>query len=58
MVGGVVMKEANSMINEDILLFKELDKGIEDMENNQVTPHTESMEILKQRYKEYVLQNS
>jgi hypothetical protein len=42
---------------EDVVLFKALDKGIDDMENNRVTPHKETMEELKRRYKEYVLQN-
>lgn len=38
-------------------LLGELDKGIDDMENNRVTAHEDTMKILMQRYEDYVLQN-
>ena len=38
-------------------LFEELDKGIDDMEKGRITPHEETMSILKQRYEDHVLQN-
>ena len=56
MIGGIAMDTPISIIN-DTELLKELDKGIDDMENNRVTPHEESMKILMQRYNDYVLQN-
>ena len=39
-------------------LLKELDKGIDNMENSCVTSHEDTMKILMQRYNDYVLQNS
>ena len=50
------MDEKNLGISREEL--QELDKGIEDMQSNRVTPHEESMQILKLRYNEYVLQNT
>ena len=47
-----------SVTEEEMLLLKELDKGIDDMENGRTTPHEETMKILRQRYNEYVLQDS
>lgn len=38
-------------------LFEELDKGINDMEKGRITPHEETMRILKQRYEDHVLQS-
>lgn len=38
-------------------LFRELDKGIDDMEAGRLTPHDETMRELKQHIKDYVLQN-
>ncbi len=43
---------------EDSDLLKELDKGIDDMENDRLTPHEDSMQILIQRYDKHVLQDS
>ncbi len=57
MVGGSIM-DKNVTTVEESELFRELDKGIDDMENGRVTPHEESMRILMQRYNEHVLQNS
>ncbi len=51
------MDSTVSTINETELL-KELDKGIDDMEQDRVTPHEKSMKILMQQYSDYVLQNS
>lgn len=38
-------------------LLEELDKGIDDMENGRVTPHEDTVEILIQRYNDYVSQS-
>ncbi len=38
-------------------LLEDLDKGIDDMENGRVTPHEETMNVLIQRYNDYVLQD-
>lgn len=38
-------------------LLKDLNKGIDNMENNCVTSHEDTMKILIQRYNDYVLQN-
>ena len=54
--GGTGM-EVMMPAKEKAELFEALDKGIDDMENNRVTPHEESMKILKQRFEEHVLQN-
>lgn len=45
-------------VDEETLLLAEIDKGIDDMENGRVTPHERSMEIVRQQYKNYVIQNS
>lgn len=57
MIGGAFM-DTTIPVDDEILLIKELDKGIDDMENGRTTPHEESMKILRQRYSEYVIQNS
>lgn len=36
-----------SVTEEEMLLLKELDKGIDDMENGRTTPHEETMKILR-----------
>ena len=38
-------------------LLKDLNKGIDNMENNCVTSQEDTMKILIQRYNDYVLQN-
>ena len=48
-----VMNETKTSLVEEELL-KELDKGIDDIENGRVLPHQEAMTILRQRYYEYV----
>lgn len=35
-------------------LYRELDKGIDDMENGCVTPHEKTMEIVRERYLAYI----
>lgn len=57
MLGGLVMDIAMPIIETPELL-KELDKGIDNMENSCVTSHEDTMKILMQRYNDYVLQNS
>lgn len=57
MIGGAFI-DTTIPVDDEILLIKELDKGIDDMENGRTTPHEESMKILRQRYSEYVIQNS
>ena len=50
-------RELNEYEHPDIEtpeLLKELDKGIDDMENGHLTSHEESMKILKERYNEDV----
>ena len=34
--------------------FKELDKGIDDMENGRVLPHEETMKIIGERLRVYI----
>ena len=50
--------DVTTPVVETTELLKELDKGIDDMENNRVTPHEDSMKILMQQYSDYVSQNS
>ena len=57
MLGGVVMDTTVPVI-DDTGFLKELDKGIDDMEQGRLTPHDESMKILMQRYNDHVLQGS
>lgn len=40
---------------QEIQLFKELDKGIEDMEAGRVTDHDEVMRILRERVDQFAL---
>ena len=56
MLGGLSM-DVTIPMTETSELLKELDKGIDDMENGRVTPHEETMDILMQRYNDYVSQN-
>jgi hypothetical protein len=56
MLGGLAM-DVTTPVVETTELLKELDKGIDDMENNRVTPHEDSMKILMQQYSDYVSQN-
>ena len=57
MLGGMIMEVTIPMVDTPELL-KELDKGIEDLENGRVTSHEETMNLLTQRYSDYVSQNS
>lgn len=56
MYGGMTMKNPAIDSGEKELL-EALDKGIDDLEAGKLTPHKESIAILKQRLNEYVLQN-
>lgn len=40
---------------QEMQIFKELDKGIEDMEAGRVIEHDEAMRILKERVKQYAI---
>ncbi len=40
---------------QEIQIFKELDKGIDDMEAGRVIEHDEAMRILKERVKQHAL---
>lgn len=40
---------------QEIQIFKELDKGIDDMEAGRVIEHDEAMRILEERVKQYAL---
>lgn len=51
------MDDKTVFADKETNLFKELDKGIDDMEQNRVTPHEETMKILTKRLEEYVIQN-
>lgn len=55
MLGGVIMDTTVTKDEQELLLA--LDKGIEDMEAGRLTPHEESMNILRQRLSDYALQN-
>lgn len=55
MLGGVFMDTTVTKDEQELLLA--LDKGIEDMEAGRLTPHEESMNILRQRLRDYALQN-
>lgn len=57
MMGGLVMDLTTPIIETSDLL-KELDKGIDDVENGRVTAHEDTMKILIQQYNDYVSQNS
>ena len=56
MLGGLAM-DVTMPVAEAPELLEKLDKGIDDMENGNVTPHEETMKILMQRYNDYVSQN-
>lgn len=55
MLGGVIMDP--SITKDEQELLKALDKGIDDMEAGRLTPHDESMKILRQRLRDYALQH-
>ena len=57
MLGELVMDMTTPIIETPDLL-KELDKGIDDMENGRVTAHEDTIKTLMQRYNDYVSQNS
>ena len=40
---------------QEMQIFKELDKGIDDMEAGRVIEHDEAMRILKERVKQYAI---
>lgn len=40
---------------QEMQIFKELDKGIDDMEAGRVIDHDEAMRILKERVNQYAL---
>ena len=40
---------------QEMQIFKELDKGIDDMEAGRVIEHDEAMRILKERVKKYAI---
>ena len=54
MLGGVIMDATITKDEQELL--KALDKGIDDMEAGRLTPHEESMKILRQRLRDYALQ--
>lgn len=56
MLGRLAM-DVTMPIIETPELLKELNKGIDNIENNCVTSHEDTMKILIQRYNDYVLQN-
>lgn len=41
--------------SQEMQIFKELDKGIDDMEAGRVIDHDEAMRILKERVNQYAL---
>ena len=55
---GELIIDATTSIVETSNLLEELDKGIDDIENNRITSHEKTMEILMQQYNDYVSQNS
>ncbi len=57
-MSGEMIMDTIIPFNETPELLKELDKGINDVENGHVTAHEETMKILMQRYDDYVSQNS
>ena len=40
---------------DEVQLFTELDKGIDDMEAGRLTPHEDTIKEVKERLREYVL---
>ncbi len=56
MLGGLAMDDTMPIVEMSELL-KELDKGIDDVENCRITPHEDTMKILTQQYNDYVSQN-
>ena len=57
MLEDVIMNTTTTITNDERELLKPLDKGIDDMEAGRLTPHDESMKILRQQLKDYVLQH-
>jgi len=55
---GELTIDAATPIDGTSNLLEELDKGINDIENNRITSHEKTMEILMQQYNDYVSQNT
>lgn len=53
----MAVAEKTSLADEmqEMQIFKELDKGIDDMEAGRVIEHEEAMRILKERVKQYAI---
>ena len=56
MLGNIALDKSQYSKDEKEL-FDLLDKGIDDMEAGRLTPHKESMRILKERLNSYAIQN-
>ena len=55
---GELFTDTTTFIAESSNLLEELNKGLDDIENNRITSHEKTMEILMQQYNNYVSQNS
>ncbi len=51
----VAEKSCSEEKAQEMQIFKELDKGIEDMEAGRVVDHDEAMRIIKERVNQYAL---
>ena len=51
------LEEENKMdiVEQENQLFKELDKGIDSMENGRTVPHDKAMQMIREKLKEYAI---
>lgn len=48
-------KNKPDIIETESQLFKELDKGIDSMENGRIVPHDKAMQMIREKLKEYAI---
>lgn len=50
-----VDNKADPWSEKEKKVFRELDKGIDDLENDRILPHEDTMKLLREKVKSYVL---
>ncbi len=48
-------RNKSDMMESDVKLFGELDKGIDSMENGRTVPHDKAMQMIREKLKEYAV---
>lgn len=49
----LLTQEEIKMAEQKERLYRELDKGIDDMEQGRIVPHDEAMQLIRERIKSY-----